>query len=248
MTDSVFVSIRLYDGIAPADQTEITRFSAEEFLPIIRADDGFIAYFVLPMEDRLAAINLFTSEELAAASNEKARDFVAENMAPLLPNPPQIVSGLVEVLYMAALADMETMAEEADSDETDAMDEMAETMMADGYGALSIIESGWWWPQADGPEASTKVYGSRGFGQLFPTGLQLPDRETETVQRVDSGFPALREPHCPQSMYDAQLAYFVDCIREDRSPEPGAETGLVNMRIVDAALASSQRGELVHLP
>jgi len=115
-------------------------------------------------------------------------------------------------------------------------------------GALSIIESGWWWPQADGPEASTKVYGSRGFGQLFPTGLQLPDRETETVQRVDSGFPALREPHCPQSMYDAQLAYFVDCIREDRSPEPGAATGLVNMRIVDAALASSRRGELVHLP
>ena len=45
-------------------------------------------------------------------------------------------------------------------------------------GASSIIESGWWWPHADGPEASTQFYGTVGFGQLFPTRLEIPNRAT----------------------------------------------------------------------
>lgn len=114
-------------------------------------------------------------------------------------------------------------------------------------GATSIVESGWWWPHADGPEASTHLYGTLGFGQLFPTRLELPDREAETVTTIDPGYPPIREEHCPQEMYDAQLAYFVSCIREDRQPIPGAEEGLVNMRIIDAALESSSSGEVVHL-
>ncbi len=114
-------------------------------------------------------------------------------------------------------------------------------------GAVSLVESGWWWPQADGPEASTKVYGSRGFGQIFPTRLEIPDRAAETVATIESDFAHPREPHCPQSMYDTQLAYFIDCIRQDRQPQPGAAEGLVNMRIVDAALESSRRGALVSL-
>ena len=114
-------------------------------------------------------------------------------------------------------------------------------------GATSVVESGWWWPHADGPEASTQLYGSRGFGQLFPTLLELPDREAATVDTVDSGYPPARDEHCPQEMYDAQLAYFVHCIREDRTPIPGAAEGLVNMRIIDAALQSSRSGEVVRL-
>ena len=114
-------------------------------------------------------------------------------------------------------------------------------------GASSIIESGWWWPHADGPEASTQLYGRRGWGQLFPTILEIPDRESETVTTVDSGYPPVREEHCPQQMYDLQLAHFVDCIRRDTEPNPGAAEGLVNMRIVDAALESSRRGEVVRL-
>ena len=114
-------------------------------------------------------------------------------------------------------------------------------------GASSIIESGWWWPHADGPEASTQLYGSRGWGQLFPTRLEIPDREAESVATIDPGFPPVREEHCPQDMYDRQLAHFVDCIREDKTPNPGADEGLINMRIVDAALESSRRGEVVPL-
>ena len=114
-------------------------------------------------------------------------------------------------------------------------------------GAISIVESGWWWPHADGPEASTQLYGTRAFGQLFPTGLEIPDREAETVATVDPGYPPAREEHCPQAMYDRQLAHFIECIREDRAPNPGAAEGLVNMRIVDAALESSRSAEVVRL-
>lgn len=114
-------------------------------------------------------------------------------------------------------------------------------------GASSIVESGWWWPHADGPEAGTQLYGTRGFGQLFPTRLELPDREAAQVETVDPGYPPVREEHCPQEMYDRQLAYFVSCIRADETPIPGADEGLVNMRIIDAALESSRSGEVVHL-
>ena len=114
-------------------------------------------------------------------------------------------------------------------------------------GATSIVESGWWWPHADGPEASTQLYGTAGFGQLFPTLLELPDRAMEIVETIDPGYPPVREEHCPQEMYDAQMKHFIDCIGEDRQPNPGASEGLVNMRIVDAALESSRIGEVVHL-
>ena len=114
-------------------------------------------------------------------------------------------------------------------------------------GATSIVESGWWWPHADGPEASTQLYGTRAFAQLFPTRLEVPDREAETVKTVDPGYPPVREEHCPQIMYDRQMGHFIDCIREDRTPTPGGAEGLINMRIIDAALESSRSGEVVHL-
>lgn len=112
-------------------------------------------------------------------------------------------------------------------------------------GAVSLIESGWWWPNADGPEAHTQLYGRSGFGQVFPTRLQLvsPDRQESEI--VDPGYPPVREPHCPQAMYDRQMAAFVDCIREDGVPLPGGMEGLVNMKIVDAAYQSSQSGAVV---
>lgn len=114
-------------------------------------------------------------------------------------------------------------------------------------GASSIVESGWWWPHADGPEASTHVYGAEGFAQIFPTRMELPDRAAGQVDVIESGYPHPRDPHCPQIMYDRQMDHFVDCILRDATPSPGADDGLVNMRIVDAALESSRRAEVIRL-
>ncbi len=95
--DAVFASVRVYDGVNPADQNEIRRLVEDGFLPIMRESDGFVGYYLLPAEDMLAAISLFESAEQAAASTDKARDFVATSLAPLLPNPPLIVEGAVEL-------------------------------------------------------------------------------------------------------------------------------------------------------
>ncbi|MDX1415134.1 MAG: Gfo/Idh/MocA family oxidoreductase [Candidatus Promineifilaceae bacterium] len=112
-------------------------------------------------------------------------------------------------------------------------------------GVVSYIESGWWQPHMDGPEAATQLYGKKGFGELFPTHLALPDPQTESIAAVDPGFPHPRPEHCPQIMYDNQLAEFIDCIRQGRAPNPGGAEGLVNMKIVDAAYASARSKQVV---
>jgi predicted dehydrogenase len=112
-------------------------------------------------------------------------------------------------------------------------------------GATSYIESGWWQPHMDGPEAATQLYGRRGFGQLFPTRLEIPNRKTGRVDVVQSGFEFPRAEHCAQSMYEAQMAYFVQCIQKKQTPTPGAAEGWTNMKIVDAAYKSSRTGKVV---
>jgi predicted dehydrogenase len=114
-------------------------------------------------------------------------------------------------------------------------------------GVTSYIESGWWQPHADGPEAATQLYGMQGLASLYPTYLSLPDLVAGRAERVDPGFVHPRAPHAPQSLYDAQMAYFADCIRAGRIPVPGGAEGLVNMRIVDAAYDSARTGQVVRI-
>ena len=114
-------------------------------------------------------------------------------------------------------------------------------------GATSYIESGWWQPHSDGPEAATQLYGTQGFGQLFPTKLELPNAKEEKLDVIDSGFEFPRTEHCPQSMYDSQMAYFIECIKTGKTPVPGGAEGLVNMKVVDAAYESARTGKVVEL-
>ena len=114
-------------------------------------------------------------------------------------------------------------------------------------GAISYVESGWWQPHMDGPEASTQVYGTKGFGNVFPTLLEIPDIDHERVDVINPGYPHPRQEHCPQLMYSNQLAYFVKCIQDDIQPIPGGSEGLVNMSILDAAYRSAKIGKVVGL-
>jgi len=113
--------------------------------------------------------------------------------------------------------------------------------------ATSYIESGWWQPHADGPEAATQLYGVDGFGQLFPTRIEVIKRKEQRIDAIDPGFKFPRREHCPQSMYDAQMNYFLDCIRKDKTPVPGALEGLMNMKVVDAAYKSSSTGKVIKI-
>lgn len=112
-------------------------------------------------------------------------------------------------------------------------------------GAISYFESGWWQPHSDGPEAATQLYGTQGFGQLFPTQLELPNIKKKKVELIKSGFKFPRKEHCPQTMYDAQMAYFLNCVRTGATPVPGGMEGLMNMKVVDAAYKSSKTEKVV---
>ncbi|WP_019502666.1 Gfo/Idh/MocA family protein [Pseudanabaena sp. PCC 6802] len=132
-------------------------------------------------------------------------------------------------------------------------------------GATSYIESGWWQPYADGPQASTQLYGTQGFGQLFPTRLLLPNpkpqksftqflpsrlrsrlRSKEVVE-VKSGFQFPRKAHYPQSMYDRQMAHFFKCIQANCNPISEAVGGAINMKVIDAAYESAKTGKAIEL-
>ena len=114
-------------------------------------------------------------------------------------------------------------------------------------GATSYIESGWWQPHADGPEASTQLYGQAGFGSLFPTHVEVTDRSAQKTSTIESGFAFPREGHCPQSLYDAQMQYFMTCIEHQQTPIPGGWDGLLNMKVLDAAYESARTGQAVQI-
>ncbi len=113
-------------------------------------------------------------------------------------------------------------------------------------GAYSYIESGWWQPHSDGPEAATQLYGTIGFGQLFPSHLVLPG-VGGILEKTAPSFTFPRPEHCPQSMYNDQMAYFAECVAAGRKPVPGGAEGLANMRITDAAYLSASTGKVVEL-
>jgi predicted dehydrogenase len=106
-------------------------------------------------------------------------------------------------------------------------------------GAVSYIESGWWQPNTDGPISATQLYGTTGFGQVYPTYL------LDHSGKDDPGFSHPRINHAPQSLYDDQMRYFIQSIRDHRTPNPGALEGWINMKIVDAAYQSSKTGIVI---
>jgi predicted dehydrogenase len=111
-------------------------------------------------------------------------------------------------------------------------------------GAVSLVESGWWNPHMDGPEASTQLFGTHGYARLFPTEITRVASFKPCTERPS--FPP-REEHCDRHLFEAQMAEFAAAIREGRDPVPGAEHGLVVMRICDAAYRSSREGQLVQM-
>ncbi|TVR74955.1 MAG: gfo/Idh/MocA family oxidoreductase [Spirochaetaceae bacterium] len=158
-----------------------------------------------------------------------------------------------------------------------AVDDDAHLVIEWDSGACSVIQSGWWQPKAPGPEAATRLWGTGGYGSLFPTGVEPAGVDLAGVPRPDhagkiapEGLPAKAE-HCDQLIYDAQYREFArrvagaDRVAEvrpaagagpaARSPSKGGgfldeadrEPGLVAVTIVEAAYEASRSGAVVDL-
>jgi predicted dehydrogenase len=124
------------------------------------------------------------------------------------------------------------------------VDDTGIVMITWDTGAVSIIESGWWHPHADGPEASTQLFGTEGYASLFPTYWEK--KKDEKIEKIVPDMPARKE-HCDQIMYSRQMKHFIECIRNRTEPLSGMTQGQTVLKVVDAAYESARIGKVIKL-
>ena len=77
---------------------EVIRKAQAGFVPLISTHAGFKAYYILKEgEKTVATISIFETQAEARESNKLAADWVHQNLASLLPQPPEITEGEVKV-------------------------------------------------------------------------------------------------------------------------------------------------------
>ena len=91
---AMYAAVRRYEGVT--DPKEVARQMEEHFLPIISEMPGFVAYYWVDAGDGVVVTtSVFEHKEAEEETNWKAGEFVAQYIAPLTPNPPQITAGEV---------------------------------------------------------------------------------------------------------------------------------------------------------
>jgi hypothetical protein len=95
----MYIAVRRYEGVT--DPQEAGRLVDEGFVPIISEMPGFVAYYFVDAGDGvMVSTTIFEHKAAEEESNWRAGEFVAQHLAPLLPNPPQITTGEI-VAYKA---------------------------------------------------------------------------------------------------------------------------------------------------
>ncbi len=90
------VAIRRYQLDDPSSVDELLRRVTEGFIPIIKDTSGFLAYYALDSgSGSVTSVSVFEDAAGVEESNRRAADWVRENLASMLPNPPQIIDGEV---------------------------------------------------------------------------------------------------------------------------------------------------------
>ena len=89
------VAMRQYQ-VDPGSVDEITRRVNEGLLPIIKDVDGYQAYYAVDAGGgRIASVSVFEDRAGAEESTRLAADWLRQNMASLIPNPPEVLEGEV---------------------------------------------------------------------------------------------------------------------------------------------------------
>jgi hypothetical protein len=87
-------AVRRYEGIT--DPELAGRLVDESFLPLLEHVPGFVSYYWIDAGDGvMASLSVFEDQAGADRSVEIAHQWVAENAAELIPNPPRITEGHV---------------------------------------------------------------------------------------------------------------------------------------------------------
>jgi hypothetical protein len=90
----MWAAVRRYEGIT--DPPEAGRLVGESFIPLLEHVPGFVAYYWIDAGDGvMASLSVFEDQAGADRSVELAHEWVVENAAELIPNPPQVTEGHV---------------------------------------------------------------------------------------------------------------------------------------------------------
>jgi hypothetical protein len=90
----MYVAVRRYEGAT--DPQRVAQLVDEVFVPIISELPGFVAYYAVDAGDGVVlSTSVFEHKDAEEQSTFLAGEFVAEHLATLLPNPPQITAGEV---------------------------------------------------------------------------------------------------------------------------------------------------------
>ena len=123
-----YVAIAIYPGVDEAQRGEFVELVNDGFVPLVAESEGFIGYFNADLgEDGWIAVRVFDNEESAAASAELASDWVAENIADLLPEAPITYSGRVDIRNFDICAEegLDSLYSNPDTDDTETADYVA---------------------------------------------------------------------------------------------------------------------------
>ncbi|MFF7358981.1 MULTISPECIES: antibiotic biosynthesis monooxygenase [Streptomyces] len=90
----MYAVVRRYEGVT--DPAEAARRVNEGFVPLLRKVPGFLAYYWVDAGDGvMVSTSVYEDQAGAEESIKRAADFVRDNLASLLPHPPQVTAGQV---------------------------------------------------------------------------------------------------------------------------------------------------------
>ena len=90
----MYATVRRYEGVS--DPAEAGRRVSESWVPLISKVPGFVAYYWTDAGGGVMfSTTVFQDKAGVEESTRMAAEWVRQNIAPLLPNPPQITAGEV---------------------------------------------------------------------------------------------------------------------------------------------------------
>ena len=104
----------------------------------------------------------------------------------------------------------------------------------------ALIEAGWYNLYADELQGYTQVFGTRGYASAVPAEVRMHVEGVWSV--IQPNFPHRKQQE-DMSAFQAQMDHFVDCVINDKQPNPGGAEGLWVMRVLSAAYRSAESGK-----
>jgi hypothetical protein len=94
MKKKMYATVRRYEGVP--DPEDAAKQVNEKFVPFISSLPGFVEYFWIDLRDgSMMSITIFKTLPDAIHGNEKAREWVKNNLRSVLPHPPRIEAGTI---------------------------------------------------------------------------------------------------------------------------------------------------------